>query len=144
VLPLLHAAQRDGWHHLVTGDEFWFLWYITTSDVDSVERWCDHKTETANSEQTVYVYDYMESDCVLCCQKASKWYQNEQRLLCHKYAYSSRTSDLSSRKGAASKTTCHSSRQLLSSHESNLNRVARITWHVPHPTATLFAWSGLQ
>jgi hypothetical protein len=25
VLPLLHAAQRDGWHHLVTGDEFWFL-----------------------------------------------------------------------------------------------------------------------
>jgi hypothetical protein len=23
-LPFLHAAERDGWHHLVTGDELWF------------------------------------------------------------------------------------------------------------------------
>jgi hypothetical protein len=25
MLPLLHAAQRDGWHHLVTGDKTWFF-----------------------------------------------------------------------------------------------------------------------
>jgi hypothetical protein len=25
MLPLLLAAQRDGWHHLVTGDESWFV-----------------------------------------------------------------------------------------------------------------------
>jgi hypothetical protein len=25
MLPLLHAAQRDGWHHLMTGDESWFF-----------------------------------------------------------------------------------------------------------------------
>jgi hypothetical protein len=25
VLPFLHAVQRDGWHHLVTGDESWFF-----------------------------------------------------------------------------------------------------------------------
>jgi hypothetical protein len=23
MLPFLHAAERDGWHHLVTGDESW-------------------------------------------------------------------------------------------------------------------------
>jgi hypothetical protein len=23
ILPLLHAAERDGWHHLATGDESW-------------------------------------------------------------------------------------------------------------------------
>jgi hypothetical protein len=25
MLPFLHAAERDGWHHLVTGDESWFF-----------------------------------------------------------------------------------------------------------------------
>jgi hypothetical protein len=25
MLALLYAAQRDGWHHLVTGDEPWFF-----------------------------------------------------------------------------------------------------------------------
>jgi hypothetical protein len=24
MLPFLHAAERDGWHYLVTGDELWF------------------------------------------------------------------------------------------------------------------------
>jgi hypothetical protein len=54
-----------------------FLWYITTSDVDSVERWCGYKTQTAHSEQKVYVHDYMESDWVLCCRQTFKWCQNE-------------------------------------------------------------------
>jgi hypothetical protein len=52
-----------------------FLWYIIMSDVDSVERWYGDKTETANSEQKVYVHDYMESDWVLYCRQTSKWYQ---------------------------------------------------------------------
>jgi hypothetical protein len=50
-----------------------FLWYITMSHVDSVERWCGNKTETANSEQKVYVYDYLESEWVSCCRQPSKW-----------------------------------------------------------------------
>jgi hypothetical protein len=25
MLPLLHIAQRNSWHHLVTGDESWFF-----------------------------------------------------------------------------------------------------------------------
>jgi hypothetical protein len=25
MLPFLHAAEHDGWHHLVTDDESWFF-----------------------------------------------------------------------------------------------------------------------
>jgi hypothetical protein len=25
MLPFLHAAELDGWHHLMTGDESWFF-----------------------------------------------------------------------------------------------------------------------
>jgi hypothetical protein len=25
MLPFLHDAERDSWHHLVTGDESWFF-----------------------------------------------------------------------------------------------------------------------
>jgi hypothetical protein len=25
MLPFWHAAERDGWHHFVTGDESWFF-----------------------------------------------------------------------------------------------------------------------
>jgi hypothetical protein len=40
-LPLLHAAQRDSWHHLVTSDESWFffdtlprrMWTLSRDDV---------------------------------------------------------------------------------------------------------------
>jgi hypothetical protein len=41
MLPFLYAAQRDGWHHLVTGDESWFffstsprrMWTLSRDDV---------------------------------------------------------------------------------------------------------------
>jgi hypothetical protein len=29
ILPFLHAPERDGWHHLVTGDESWFFYNIS-------------------------------------------------------------------------------------------------------------------
>jgi hypothetical protein len=29
ILPFLHTAKRDGWHHLVTGDESWFFFNIS-------------------------------------------------------------------------------------------------------------------
>jgi hypothetical protein len=29
MLPFLHAAERDDWHHLVTGDESWFFFNIS-------------------------------------------------------------------------------------------------------------------
>jgi hypothetical protein len=25
MLPFLYAVQRDGWHHIVSGDESWFF-----------------------------------------------------------------------------------------------------------------------
>jgi hypothetical protein len=28
MLPFLHAAERDGWHYFVTGDESWFSWPV--------------------------------------------------------------------------------------------------------------------
>jgi hypothetical protein len=46
MLPLLHAAQRDGWHHLVSGDESWFffdtsprrIWTLSRDDVATKPR----------------------------------------------------------------------------------------------------------
>jgi hypothetical protein len=38
ILPFLYVAQRDGWHHFVTGNQLYFLEYIITSYVDSRER----------------------------------------------------------------------------------------------------------
>jgi hypothetical protein len=46
MLPLLHAAQRDGWHHFVTGDESWFffdtsphrMWTLSRDDVATKSR----------------------------------------------------------------------------------------------------------
>jgi hypothetical protein len=29
MLPILHAAERDGWHHLVTDNESWFILNIS-------------------------------------------------------------------------------------------------------------------
>jgi hypothetical protein len=31
MLPFLHAAERDDWHHLVTGDEPWFVFNPSSS-----------------------------------------------------------------------------------------------------------------
>jgi hypothetical protein len=41
IVPFLHAAERDDWHHLVTGDELWFflntsprrMWTLSRDDV---------------------------------------------------------------------------------------------------------------
>jgi hypothetical protein len=46
MLPLLHAAQRDGWHHLVTGDKTWFffdtwphrMWTLSRDDLATKSR----------------------------------------------------------------------------------------------------------
>jgi hypothetical protein len=82
----------------------------------------------------IHVYNHVEPERLLCCRQTSKWYQNEQRLFCDKDTYSIWTSDLSSRKGAVSETTCDSSWQSLSSYKSGFNRLARRTWHAPHAT----------
>jgi hypothetical protein len=84
----------------------------------------------------------MEPERFRYCQHTPKWYQNEQRLFCNKYIHSIWIGDLSSRKGVSSETTYGSSRQLLSSYKSDLNRLARRTWHAPHTTPTLFIRSG--
>jgi hypothetical protein len=46
MLPFLYAAKRDGWHHLVTGDESWFyfntlpcrMWTLSRDDVATKSR----------------------------------------------------------------------------------------------------------
>jgi hypothetical protein len=49
------ASFRDWWWVMIV------LGYITTSHVDSVERWRDHKSETWYPEQIIHVHDHMES-----------------------------------------------------------------------------------
>jgi hypothetical protein len=83
-----------------------FLEYITTSRVDYVERWRDHKAETWYWEQIIQVYDHVKSERFLDYRQISKWYQNQQRLFCDQCTHSSWTNDLSSRKSAASEMTC--------------------------------------
>jgi hypothetical protein len=42
----LHSAERDGWHHLITGDESWFffdtsprrMWILSRDDVATKPR----------------------------------------------------------------------------------------------------------
>jgi hypothetical protein len=75
----------------------------------------------------IHVYNHMKAEQLLCCQQNPKWHQNEQRLFCDKDIYSDRTSNSSSRKGAASKMTDASSHQLLSSYKSGFNR---FTWRI--------------
>jgi hypothetical protein len=46
MIPVLPAAAQDGWHHLVTGDEWWFvlfysprrMWTLTRDDVGTKPR----------------------------------------------------------------------------------------------------------
>jgi histone-lysine N-methyltransferase SETMAR len=46
MLPFLHIAERDGWHHFVTGDESWFffnisprrMWTLSRDDVVTKSR----------------------------------------------------------------------------------------------------------
>jgi hypothetical protein len=46
MLPFLHAVERDGWHHLMTGDESWFffdisrhrMWTLSRDDVATKSR----------------------------------------------------------------------------------------------------------
>jgi hypothetical protein len=46
MLPFLYAAEHDGWHHLVTGDESWFffntsprrMWILSKDDVVTKSR----------------------------------------------------------------------------------------------------------
>jgi hypothetical protein len=71
-LTFLSATERDGWHHLVTGGESWFFFDPLPSRMWTLSRGCREKTETANSEQRIYVHDYMESDRVQCCRQTSK------------------------------------------------------------------------
>jgi hypothetical protein len=69
MLPFLYTAERDGWHHLVTGDESWFffdpsphrMWTLSRDDMATKPRQQIHSKK-------VYVHDYMESDWVLCCR----------------------------------------------------------------------------
>jgi hypothetical protein len=38
MLPLLHAAQRDSWHHFVTGDESWFFFDTSPRRMQTLSR----------------------------------------------------------------------------------------------------------
>jgi hypothetical protein len=130
------ASSCDWWWVLI------FLQYITTSHVDAIEKWCDHKTETWYSEQRIHVYNHMESQRLLCCRQTPKSYQNEQSLFHDKSICSARTNSLFSRKSAACKTIQGSSRQLLCSHKSGFTRLVWRTQYSPHAIPIVFTWSG--
>jgi hypothetical protein len=39
MLPFLHAAKWDGWHHLVTGDESWLFFNISPRRMWTLSRY---------------------------------------------------------------------------------------------------------
>jgi hypothetical protein len=38
MLPFLHAAERDGWHHFVIDDESWFFFEISPRRMETASR----------------------------------------------------------------------------------------------------------
>jgi hypothetical protein len=64
MLPFLHAAERDGWHHHVTGDKSWLFFKTSRRRMSTPSR-DGHKAEIWYSEQTNHVYDHMESKRLL-------------------------------------------------------------------------------
>jgi hypothetical protein len=86
----------------------------------------------------IHVSNHMKSEWLLCCEQTRRWYQNAQLLFCDKYLYSTRTHDLSSRKGAASKqhVVHFDNWQLLCSQKSGFNRLIWRRRHSPHATFT--------
>jgi hypothetical protein len=73
MLPFLHDAERDGWHHLVTGDESWFFldtspcrtWTLSREDVIT-------KTKHQIQSKKIHVSGPMESDRVPCFAQTFK------------------------------------------------------------------------
>jgi hypothetical protein len=140
MLSFLHVAECDGWHHIVTGDESWFSWihhHIACGLCREIT-WSQNRNLIFRAK--MHVYDHVEPKRLLCCRQIPKWYQNEQWSFWEKFVHSIWTSDLSSRKGAASEITCGLSRQLFSSHKSAFNILIRRRWHAPHATPNLFTW----
>jgi hypothetical protein len=73
-LPFLHAVKRDGWHHLLTGDESWFffntsprrVWTLSKDDVVTKPR---HDIESQKFMFTIiwnlssfYIFDRLPND----------------------------------------------------------------------------------
>jgi hypothetical protein len=102
MLPFLHAARLDGWHHLVTGDESWFffktsprrMWTLSRDDMVTTPRL------NVQSKKCMFTIIW-NSIGFYIVDRLPNHTKNEQRLFRDKYAYSPRISDLSSRKGAA-------------------------------------------
>jgi hypothetical protein len=69
----LPAAERDGWRHLMTGDESWFLlntsprrmWTLSRDDMIT-------KPRLDIQSKKVYVSDHVESQPFLCCRQSPK------------------------------------------------------------------------
>jgi hypothetical protein len=128
MFPFLYAAQRDGWHHLVIGDESWFFFNASLCRMCTLSR--DDmatKSRLGSQSRSIIFIVIWNSSGVCIVDRLPNDTKNEQRLLCDKYTCSIRTSDLSSGKSAASNTTYDLSRQLLSSHRSGFKRLARKT-----------------
>jgi hypothetical protein len=73
MLPFLYAAERDGWYHLVTGDESRFslnisprcMWTLSRNDVIT-------KPRLDIQSKIIHVYDHMESERLLYCRQIRK------------------------------------------------------------------------
>jgi hypothetical protein len=138
ILPFLYAAERDDWHRLMTGDESWFffdtsprrMWTLPRDDVVTKPR---QQIQSKKFMFTIiwnptgfYVFDRFPNDTKM----------NSDYFVTN--AYFSQINDLSLKKGTEWKTTGDFCWQLLCSHKSGFNRLARKTWHSPHARPTLF------
>jgi hypothetical protein len=73
MLPFLHAAERDSWHHLVTGDESWFslntlprrMWTLSRDDLVT-------KPRLDIQSKEIHIYNHVEPERLRCCRQTPK------------------------------------------------------------------------
>jgi hypothetical protein len=128
ILRLLHAAQRDRWHDLVTGHESWFffdisprqMWILSRDDVATKPR------QQIQSKKFMFTIRWNSTAFYVVDRLPNDTKMNSAHFVTNIFAPLDKAI-FPQQKEAASKKTYYSSRQLHSSHESGLNRVARRT-----------------
>jgi hypothetical protein len=66
MFPVLHAGERDGWLHLVTGDESWFFFNMSLHGVWILSRDDMVIKPRQNIQGKIHVYDHVKSERFLC------------------------------------------------------------------------------
>jgi hypothetical protein len=128
------------WWLALSCDWWWVvvcLRYIAMSNMDGIERQYGHKIEAANSDPRVYVYDYMQSQRLLCCRQTPKWYENEQHLFATN-AFILLEEAAFFKEGCRVKDDLSFIAMIAQFTEVALQQIGLKNWYCPHATITLF------